>query len=134
MNSLQQLSDEKPMSLPDAADYIGRLTGGKKPNVSTLWRWCLKGCKGVRLASICIGSKRYVTVSAIARFIEERSMAATPATPQAMTAGPPVPQATPRVMKYAARRREEIEAARRRVDELTGVTRRQAQEPGGSTT
>ena len=50
------------MSLPEAAAYLGRITG-QKPHVSTLWRWCLKGCKGVRLESICLGGKRLVGVS-----------------------------------------------------------------------
>ena len=82
MIDLRQFTEERPLSLPDAASYIGKLTGVAKPNVSTLWRWCLKGCKGVKLDSICIGNKRFVTVSAIERFIEARSL---PGAPEATT-------------------------------------------------
>ena len=67
---LRELRDDNPMSLTDAATYLGKVTG-RKPHVSTLWRWCQKGCKGVRLDSICVGGKRFVTVAAIERFIDE---------------------------------------------------------------
>lgn len=116
MINLQNLAEERLMNLPDAATYIGKLTG-QKPHLSTLWRWCLKGCKGVMLDSICIGSKRFVTVSAIERFIEARSRSESP-TVATVAAVPP--SAEPRVTRHLARRREEIEAARRRLDELTG--------------
>jgi hypothetical protein len=125
MIDLRQFTEERPLSLPDAASYIGRLTGAAKPNVTTVWRWCLKGCKGVKLESICIGGKRYVTVSAIERFIEARSVpGASESTPPAAS----TPRAPRHVERLPARRREEIEAARRRLDKLTGQTPRA--EPG----
>ena len=117
MINLQRLAEERPLSLPAAADYIGKLTGQRRPNVTTLWRWCLKGCKGVKLDSICIGNKRFVTVSAIERFIEARSL---PGVPEATTTAASAPPALPHVMRHNDRRRAEIEAARRRLDELTG--------------
>lgn len=114
------------MSLPAAADYIGKLTGQPKPNVSTMWRWCLKGCKGVKLESVCIGSKRYVTASAIERFIAARSEPSAPVPPTTVSIDRHSP---PRVQAQADRRREEIEAARRRLDELTGGSRRSSTAP-----
>ena len=114
------------MSLPTAADYIGKLTGQPKPNVSTLWRWCLKGCKGVKLESVCIGSKRYVTASAIERFIAARSEPGAPTPPTTVTIDR---HSSPRVQAQSDRRREEIEAARRRLDELTGGRRRPSTAP-----
>jgi hypothetical protein len=121
MIDLRQFTEERPLSLPAAASYIGKLTGAAKPNVSTLWRWCMKGCKGVKLDSICIGGKRYVTVSAIARFIEARSL---PLAPHGTTAAASPRPTLPHVERLSARRREEIEAARRRLDKLTGRTQR----------
>lgn len=114
MINVQHLSEERPLNLSAAAAYIGRLTG-EKPHTSTIWRWCSKGCKGIRLESICIGGKRYVTVSAIERFIEARSQ---PDAPRASTiaAEGSRPQ---HVARHDARRRAEIEAARRRLDVLT---------------
>lgn len=118
--AVRHLAHDRPMSLPDAAVYLGEITG-QKPHASTLWRWCLKGCKGVRLDSLCIGGKRFVTAAAIDDFID----ASTRRRPDGQL---PPPAATPRplahVMRHNERRRAEIEAARRRVDELTGVTKR----------
>jgi hypothetical protein len=122
---LRDLRDDQPLSLPDAADYLGRLSGNK-PHVSTLWRWCLKGCKGVVLESICIGGKRFVTAAAIERFIEA-STAARPLPSER----PPTPASPPppgralltNVMRHNDRRRGEIDAARRRLDEITGVAK-----------
>jgi hypothetical protein len=122
---LRDLRDDQPLSLPDAAAYLGRMTG-QKPHVSTLWRWCLKGCKGVTLQSVCIGGKRFVTVAAIEVFVESLSAArAVPnhkQTPQPIT---PAALTSPlaHVMRHNDRRKGEIEAARRRLDELTGVQR-----------
>jgi len=122
---LRDLRDDQPLSLPDAAAYLGTITG-QKPHVSTLWRWCLKGCKGVMLESVCIGGKRFVTVAAIEVFVESLSAARAvpnhkqtpqPVTPKALTS----PLA--HVMRHNDRRKGEIEAARRRLDELTGVNR-----------
>jgi len=118
--AIQNLAHDRPMSLPDAAAYLGRITG-QKPHVSTIWRWCLKGCKGVRLESVCIGGKRFVTAAAIDDFID----ASTRRRPDGQLPPPAAPPRPPaHVMRHNERRRAEIEAARRRVDELTGVTRR----------
>lgn len=122
---LRDLREDQPLSLPDAAEFLGKLTG-QKPHVSTLWRWCLKGCKGVKLESICIGGKRFVTATAIERFIDASSEAR-PGQPTQ----PPAPAAPPspgkgmlaHVMRHNDRRRLEIEATRRRLDEITGTAK-----------
>jgi hypothetical protein len=124
---LRDLHNDQPLSLPDAAEFLGKLTG-QKPHVSTLWRWCLKGCKGVRLESICIGRKRFVTATAIERFIEASSEARPGPPEQPSVPAAAAPQNTGKgmlahVMRHNDRRREEIAAARRRLDEITGVTK-----------
>ena len=101
MIDLRRFAEERPMSLSAAADYIGKLTGQPKPNVSTLWRWCLKGCKGVKLESVCIGSKRYVTASAIERFIAARSQPGATTPPTTVTIDR---HSSPRVQAQSDRR------------------------------
>jgi hypothetical protein len=113
---------DRLMSLPDATTYLRGLTG-KKPHISTIWRWCLKGCKGVRLESICVGGRRMVSAAAIDRFIDDCTRRQTAPEAQPVV---PRPQLAAHVMRHNERRRAEIEAARRRVDELTGVTKRVA--------
>lgn len=119
MIPFNDLPDDKPMSLPSAARYLGSVTG-QTPHVSTLWRWCLRGCKGVKLESICIGGKRFVTRAAIERFIENSTASQTPSATTVVTV---TPHAPPQVVRHNQRRRAEIDAARRRLDELTGVNR-----------
>jgi hypothetical protein len=125
---LRDLREDQPLSIRDAAELLGKLTG-QKPHVSTLWRWCLKGCKGAKLESICIGGKRFVTATAIERFIEASSEAR-PArqTPAPAPPAPPTPGKgmLAHVMRHNDRRRQEIEAARRQLDEMTGVTKTRA--------
>jgi hypothetical protein len=106
------------MTIPQAATFIGRLTG-KKPNVSTIWRWCLKGVRGVILESIRVGGQRFVSRAALARFIEQST--ARGSNDQRPPAHPPT--VVPSSSQRSGRRREEIEAARRRLDELTGSRR-----------
>lgn len=42
-----------------------------RPNVSTIWRWALKGVRGVILESVLIGGIRHCSDEAIERFLEE---------------------------------------------------------------
>jgi hypothetical protein len=119
---LRELRDDNPMSLTDAATYLGKVTG-RKPHVSTLWRWCQKGCKGVRLDSICVGGKRFVTVAAIERFIDESTNAqdGRPRPPSGQSPAPPSPASSSgQVMRHNERRKKEIKAVRDRLDEITG--------------
>ena len=41
-----------------------------RPNISTCWRWASKGVRGVKLATIIIGGRRYVTLAALEDFLE----------------------------------------------------------------
>lgn len=92
------LSSETPLSLSEAAASCpGR------PNITTIWRWCLRGCRGVRLESFVRGGRRFTTAEALERFIAGTTAAADsrnswPATPS------PVPTRT---------RRKEIAEAER---------------------
>lgn len=56
-----------------------------RPNLSTLYRWCFKGVKGVRLETVCIGGTRMTSRKALERFFQATTLAAdallvTPAT------------------------------------------------------
>lgn len=64
--------DEPVMTLVEAAGWLERRFG-RRPNVATIWRWAIKGMRGVRLRTISLGRYRYTTESAIERFIAEIS-------------------------------------------------------------
>lgn len=68
-----------------------------KPHKSTVWRWVLKGVRGIRLETIVVGGKRYTTIEAIERFI---------AATTAKANGEPTPLRTPRQRQRAIERAE----------------------------
>lgn len=113
---LTQLEHERPISIADACKYLGDVTG-KRPAVTTVWRWCLKGCRGVRLESVCIGGRRYVTIPAIERFINRSNQPAEPPSP-------PVETLSKTEAAYRAMRKAQIDAAIKRLDEMLAPKRR----------
>ena len=67
--------NETLLSLSQAAREIPSRTG-RGVSVSTVWRWTLRGCKGVRLESIVCGAIRYTSREALHRFFAGTTAAA----------------------------------------------------------
>lgn len=88
------------ISLTEAAKDLPRRRRGKRPHVSTLYRWSNAGCRGVVLETIQVGGTRCTSKEALARFFRKLTQNA------GQDAGQPE---TPR--KHQDRRRREIEAA-----------------------
>lgn len=62
---------ERLLLLTDAAKVIpGR------PSVPTLWRWRMRGVRGVRLETCVVGGRRYTSREALSRFIVGTTAAA----------------------------------------------------------
>jgi hypothetical protein len=61
MNAFER---DKTLSLRQAAELLPG-----KPNRSTMHRWAHHGVRGVRLATILIGGRRYTTREAIEQFV-----------------------------------------------------------------
>jgi hypothetical protein len=66
------LANETPITLAEAA----RTLPGGPVHVSTIHRWRLKGCRGVRLASFLRGGVRHTNREAIERFFDAVTAAA----------------------------------------------------------
>ena len=66
------LTTETPITLAEAA----RSLPGGPVHVSTIHRWRMKGCRGVRLGSFLRGGIRHTTNAAIARFFDAVTAAA----------------------------------------------------------
>ncbi len=47
-----------------------------RPHIATGWRWVYRGCKGIKLETVCIGGRRYTSEEALQRFIERTTAAA----------------------------------------------------------
>ena len=59
--------DETVLTLPEAAAVIPT-QNGKKPSVSTIWRWCRKGLRGVQLEYLRCGRRILTSREALDRF------------------------------------------------------------------
>lgn len=66
--------DEPVFTLVEAAGWLERRFG-RRPNVATVWRWAIKGVRGVRLHTIALGRFRFTTEQALEQFIAATSVA-----------------------------------------------------------
>lgn len=49
--------------------------GGKRPSLNTVWRWAMKGIKGVKLETVRVGNAWCTSEPAVVRFIERLTAA-----------------------------------------------------------
>ncbi|MCE3018975.1 MAG: DUF1580 domain-containing protein [Pirellula sp.] len=54
------------LTLPEAVERVT----GRRPHLSTSWRWATRGCKGIRLQTVCVGVKRLTTIEWVQSFIQ----------------------------------------------------------------
>jgi hypothetical protein len=59
--------NEQLITLVEATKMLPRV-GGKRINVSTLWRWCKKGLRGCNLEYVRVGQKIATSSEALNRF------------------------------------------------------------------
>jgi len=71
------LDNEPLISLNAAAAWLGKRTG-RRPNISTMHRWALHGCRGVILETLNVGYVRYTSEAAIRRFLNAKPTAPQP--------------------------------------------------------
>lgn len=64
------ISQEELITLAEAAKRLPRRRAGRKVNVSTLHRWCTRGCQGVRLEFLKVGGTRCTSLPALQRFFD----------------------------------------------------------------
>jgi hypothetical protein len=75
------LATETPITLAEAA----RTLPGGAVHVSTMHRWRMKGCRGVRLETFLRGGVRHTTHQAIERFFAATTAAADGNSPKVLT-------------------------------------------------
>jgi len=61
------------ITLAEATKLLPRKGAGKTTSLDTMYRWCQKGLRGVRLQSKLVGGRRCTTRRWLDTFIEERS-------------------------------------------------------------
>jgi Protein of unknown function (DUF1580) len=62
------LLSEELLSLAEAAKRLSN-----HPHISTVWRWSLRGVRGVRLQTIAVGGRRYTTATYLEEFVAHLS-------------------------------------------------------------
>lgn len=65
------IQKEKVLTMAQAAHSLPG-----HPSICTLWRWRLRGVRGVKLETLAIGGRRYTSAEALERFIERTTAAA----------------------------------------------------------
>ena len=63
------INDEDLFGLSDAARVVPKFEG-RRVHTSTLWRWCKRGLRGVRLEYLRIGDRICTSRPALGRFYE----------------------------------------------------------------
>jgi hypothetical protein len=66
-------ASEKVITLTHATRILPQRREGKRPNIATLYRWSIRGVKGVVLETIQIGGSRCTSIEALQRFFERLS-------------------------------------------------------------
>ncbi len=69
MLTTERILSEDVITLADAQKELKPLLG-RRPDKTTLYRWCLNGVGGVRLEHVRIGNRILVSRQALTRFIE----------------------------------------------------------------
>jgi hypothetical protein len=67
------MPDGQQLSLNAARRLPQLQREGRHPDLSTVWRWATRGCRGVVLETWLIGGRRVTTAEAVARFINALS-------------------------------------------------------------
>lgn len=70
--AVARILTEDPITLQQARTELFRATG-RRPDKTTIYRWCLKGVAGVKLEHIRLGDRILTSRQAITRFIMARS-------------------------------------------------------------
>ncbi|MCA9137861.1 MAG: DUF1580 domain-containing protein [Planctomycetales bacterium] len=70
--TVQQVLTEDVLTLQDARNELRHFLG-HRPDKTTLYRWCLRGVRGVKLEHVRLGGRIITSRQAITRFIEART-------------------------------------------------------------
>ena len=90
------MNSQNTFSIADAGNRLLSLNevclrlavGERKPHISTAWRWCRTGYRGVKLEHVRVGRRVAVPEEALARFVEAMTRADAEAFAEASTPQP----------------------------------------------
>ena len=88
------LNQEELLSLSESCAALPRIDG-KRPHTSTIWRWCRKGVRGVRLEHVRLGHRICTSRAALNRFANALAVADSASSSSSNANTPTVPTPTP---------------------------------------
>lgn len=68
-----EIGKERVITLANAARLLPRRRAGRKPHVSTIYRWTSRGLKGIVLETLAVGGTTCTSVEALQRFFDALS-------------------------------------------------------------
>ena len=71
-------ASEQIITLAQAAAELPRRRRGRKCHVSTIYRWTVAGCRGVKLEFVQVGATRCTSRAALGRFFDRLTAGAVP--------------------------------------------------------
>jgi hypothetical protein len=77
------LLHEDPITLNKAREFKGICRNGRKPDLSTIYRWAEAGVRGVKLETIVVAGSTCTTIPALLRFLAAMNGRAVTASPTA---------------------------------------------------
>jgi hypothetical protein len=73
VSTVIEFDSETVVTFAEATKLLPRRRAGRKPHISTLYRWASRGLKGVVLETIQIGGTTCTSREALQRFFDELS-------------------------------------------------------------
>lgn len=67
---------ETLVTIPQASALLPPDDSGRRPHIATIYRWMLRGIRGVKLETCLVGGKRFTSHEALQRFSEALTRAA----------------------------------------------------------
>jgi hypothetical protein len=67
------LATEQVVSLGEATKRLPRRRAGKGVHLATMYRWAMRGCRGVKLETLRVGGTLCTSLEALQRFCERCS-------------------------------------------------------------
>jgi hypothetical protein len=99
------IEQETLVSLGEAARALPPVNG-RKPHISSLWRWARCGVRGVRLEYVRLGSKIATSKEALSRFVNALAAADEPIVSTQNTSSPQMKRPSPRVREQQIQQAE----------------------------
>ncbi|MGD0089101.1 MAG: DUF1580 domain-containing protein [Planctomycetota bacterium] len=101
------IQNEQLLSLKDAAKVLPPVDG-KRPHISTMWRWCRRGLRGIRLEYVRLGHRVCTSAAALSRFTNNLAAADESAPSTQVVNSPHTNRPCPRARERAIQEAEAV--------------------------